>query len=181
MKEIVSLRKMIENGLTKSSTLRLSMIKGAWVNISENFWLKSEPLSLKNGLLYVIVENSSFLHAMTMKKNVYIYRINKLLRAEYVVDINFRIGKINLKEKKERGESLELEREKKVQVTEFKTKDMSIEESIKYLSKLSKKREAALLKKGYKKCRDCKKIFWGQSDLCPICRGEKENLTINKY
>lgn len=181
MKKIISVKNMIEIAVTKSNILRVSMIKGAWGNIVENFWLKSEPLGLRDGLLYVAVENSVLLHAMTMKKEIYIQKINSLLRGEYVIDIKYRVKKINIDEKFERGEQLEVFIKEPEEIMEYKTENMSIDESIKYLSKLSKQREEKLLKKGYKKCLRCKKIFLGKESLCSNCRGEKENLTINRY
>ena len=179
MNKIISVKEMIEEAMKKSNTLRISMIKGAWQKIAENLVMKSEPLGIKDGILYVIVENSICLHAMNMKKGKYIEKINRLLKGEYVIDIKYRIGKIDLKAKMERGDNFFPEKEEKI--TEHKTKDMSIEESIKYLTFLSKKREKYLLEKGYKKCKNCGSIFYGKESFCSKCRGEQETVTINKY
>lgn len=181
MNEIISVKKMIEEAVSKSATLRISIIKGAWPSIAEELNLKSEPLGIKDGILYTAVENSICLHAMSMRKDKYIGKINRLLKGEYVVDIKYRVRKIDLEAKLERGESLKVPEEKKEKIVEYKTKDMSIEESIKYLSVLSKKRESFLLENGYKKCSECGRIFLGKEKLCSKCRGEKEVLTINRY
>ena len=181
MEKIVSVKSMIKMAITRSNTLRLSIIKGAWINILDKLGLKSEPIKLKDGMLYVIVENSIFLHAMNMHKNEYIRKINVLLKGEYVIDINYRVGKISITEKFKRGENLNFFEQEEEKEIEYKTKDMSIEESIKYLSALSKKREEYLLKKGYRRCQLCNKIIANNQRLCSKCRGEEENLTLNKY
>ena len=117
---------------------------------------------------------------MNMRKDRYIEKINRLLKGEYVIDIKYRVRKINLEAKLERGEGI-IFHEKTEKLTEYKTKDMSISESIKYLSVLAKKREKYLLEKGYRKCENCGNIFSGREKLCSKCRGEKESLTINRY
>ena len=181
MNGIISIKRMIENAVSRSNTLRISIIKGAWPSITGEFGVKSEPLGIKDGILYTAVENSIFLHAMNMKKDKYIEKINRLLKGEYVVDIKYRVRKIDLEGKIKRGEVLEIPEAKEEKIIEYKTKDMSIEESIKYLAVLAKKREKFLLEKGYKKCLNCGSIFLGNKKLCSKCRGEKENLTINRY
>lgn len=180
MKEIVSVKAMIEEAMSKSKTLRLSIIKGSWKNIVGKFALKSEPLGIKEGILFTAVENSIFLHAMEMNKSNYMEKINILLKGEYITDIKYRVRKIDLSFKMEYGHIFENEDIDNNEITEFKTKNMSLEESIKYLSELSKKREALLLKKGYKKCKNCNSLFLGTEDICPKCRGEKESVTINR-
>lgn len=180
MREIISIKNMIEKAIEKSNTLKISMIKGFWKNICEDLSLKSEPINLKDGLLYIVVENSVYLHAMNMRKRVYIEKINKFLKGEYIFDINYRVRKIDISEKIKRGEGFLFEQQEK-KVINYKTDKMSIEESIKYLSFLSKKREEILLKKGYKRCQMCNKIIDSREKLCSKCRGEEEKLTINKY
>lgn len=180
MNEPISVKKMIEEAVKKSGTLRISIIKGAWQGITDELAIKSEPLGIKDGILYTAVENSICLHAMNMRKDRYIEKINRLLKGEYIVDIKYRVRKINLEAKLERGEGI-IFHEKTEKLTEYKTKDMSVSESIKYLSVLAKKREKYLLEKGYRKCENCGTIFFGKEKLCSKCRGEKESLTINRY
>lgn len=180
MNEIISVKEMIERAVSKSGTLRISIIKGAWQGITGELSLKSEPLGIKDAVLYVAVENSICLHALSMRKEKYIEKINRLLKGQYIVDVKYRVRKIDLQAKLERGEAFKIFEEKEEKITEYKTKDMSIEESIKYLSALAKKREQFLIKKGYKKCAECGSIFLGKEKLCSKCR-EEENLTINKY
>ena len=89
MKGIISVKRMIEDAVSRSNTLRISIIKGAWPSIAGELGIKSEPLGIKDGILYTAVENSIFLHAMNMKKDKYIEKINRLLKGEYVVDIKY--------------------------------------------------------------------------------------------
>ena len=182
MIEITSIRRMINDAVKKSGTLRLSIIKGAWQGITKELGIKSEPLGIKDGVLYTAVENSICLHAMEMRKDRYIADINKLLKGEYIVDIKYRVKKIDIKAKLERGDNLiSLEKRKETKLTEYKTKDMTIEESIKYLASMSKKREKILFENGYRRCEKCNDLFLGREKLCPKCRGIKERVTINKY
>ena len=94
MSGIVSLKSMIENAVAKSSLLRISLVKGAWESITEELAPKSEPLGIKNEILYTAVENSVYLHAMEMKKRIYLERIKRLLKGEYIKDIKYRVRKI---------------------------------------------------------------------------------------
>lgn len=181
MNEIVSIKSMIEQAVSKSGVLRVSIIKGAWESITGELAPKSEPLGIKDGILYTAVENSICLHAMEMRKKIYIDKIRRLLKGEYVVDIKYRVRKIDLKSKMERGDNVIVIDKAPKKEMDFKTKDMSVEESIKYLSGLAKKREEYLLKNSsYKKCRKCGRMFLGLESVCPECRGE-HTLTINKY
>lgn len=183
MNEIVSIKSMIEQAVSKSRVLRISIIKGAWESIAEELAPKSEPLGIKDGILYTAVENSIYLHAMEMKKELYLSKIRRLLKGEYVIDIKYRVRKIDLKSKIQRGDNvIVIDKTPKKEIEDFKTKDMSVEESIKYLAKLAKKREDYLLKNSnYKKCRKCGRMFLGLETVCPQCRGEKQTLTINRY
>ena len=182
MSGIVSLKSMIENAVSKSSLLRISMIKGAWESIADELAVKSEPLGIKDEILYTAVENSIYLHAMEMKKRAYLARIEKLLNGKYVKDIKYRVRKIDIHAKIERGDNIiEIDKAPKRVFEDHKTKNMSVEESIKYLSVLAKKREEYLLKNTeYKRCRECGRIFLGMEDTCPQCRGENRTA-INKY
>lgn len=181
MNEIISIKEMMEEAISKSGILRISMIKGAWKSITGDLAIKSEPLGIKDAILYTAVENSVYLHAMTMKKDIYIDRINKLLKDIYVVDIKYRVRKIDIEAKLKRGEGVIIPEETKKEKIEYKTKDMTIEESVKYLAKLAKQKEKYLFENGYTRCKKCGDIFLGKEKLCSKCRGEKENLTINKY
>ena len=182
MSGIVSLKSMIENAVAKSSLLRISLLKGAWESITEELAPKSEPLGIKNEILYTAVENSVYLHAIEMKKRIYLEIIKRLLKGDYIKDIKYRVRKIDLHAKIERGDNIiEIDKTSKKQFEDFKTKNMSVEESIKYLSVLAKKREEYLLKNTeYKRCRRCGRMFLGTEDVCPQCRGENRTA-INKY
>lgn len=183
MNGIVSIKSMIEDAVSKSNVLRISMIKGAWESITGNLAPKSEPLGIKDGILYAAVENSICLHTMTMKKNLYIEKIRILLKGEYVTDIKYRVRKIDLQSKIKRGDNIiVMDKPVKKEIEDFKTKNMSIEESIKYLADLAKKREDFLLKNTrYRRCKKCGRMFLSTEDICSDCRGENQKVTINKY
>lgn len=176
--KIINVNDMISEGIKKSKVLREALIKAYWKEIIGNLYKKSEVIKIKNGTLFVKVDGSANLHFMTMKKIEYIESIKKLLNGNYILNINYRIGKINLNSK---IESKILEDKNSEVVRNIDLSNYSFEERINMLSEASKKREIFLLEKGYKKCRKCKNLFLGEWLVCPKCRGEKEKTVINKY
>ena len=184
MKKITEIDTMIESAILKSNTLRGAMLVGYWENIVNKAHSHSEVIGLKDKTLYIKVGNSSFLHFMNMKKDEYIEKINKFLNGDYVEKIVLKLGKINI-ENKFQLEQLKKEfEEKKIEKIiipdVYKTESMTLEESIKYLAKMSKEREKYALSKGYVKCEKCKSIFLGIEKLCPKCRGVIEKTALNK-
>lgn len=176
--KIINVKDMINEGIKKSKVLREALIKAYWKEIVGKLHKKSEVINIKNETLFVRVDGSANLHFMAMKKTEYIESIKKLLNGNYILNINYRVGKINLNSKIE-NEILEQKNNKYFKNIDFSR--YSLEERIKMLSEAAKKREFFLLDKGYKKCLKCKNLFLGKELICPKCRGEKEKTVINKY
>lgn len=182
--KIVEMDSMILEAMKKSNTLRTAMLIGKWEEIVGKVHKISEVIGIRERVLFVRVESSTYLHFMNMKKYEYIQKINGYLQGDYINNIVFRTGKINIENKFE-IEKLKNEYEKKIKdkrviPKEYKTEKMSLEESIKYLSKLSKKREEYLLEEGYSKCKECGSIFLGKRDFCDKCMGIPIQTVINK-
>lgn len=182
--KIVEMDNMILEAMKKSSTLRTAMLIGKWEEIVGKVHKISEIIGAKEKVLYVRVESSTYLHFMNMKKYEYIKKINEYLKGEYIDNIIFKTGKINIENKFE-IEKLKKEYENKIKdkriiPKEYETEKMSLEESIKYLSRLSKKRERYLLEEGYSKCKNCGSIFLGKRDFCDKCMGIPIQTVINK-
>ncbi|NME36327.1 MULTISPECIES: DUF721 domain-containing protein [Fusobacterium] len=181
---IVDMEGMIEEAMKKSKTLRIAILIGSWEEIVGKFYKVSEIIGFKDDVLYIKVESSSYLHYMNGKKVEYIEKINQFLGNEYIKNIVFKIGKINIEYKfqleKIKKEFQETKDEKIIIPEKFEVENKSIEDSIKYLKRLSKNREKILLEKGYKKCNICGSIFLGSGNICDSCRGIPIQTVINK-
>lgn len=179
----IKLNEMIDTAMGKSRTLRGAMLAGYWEEIVGKAYNHSELMDFKEKIIYIKVGNSSFLHYMSMNKKKYIEKMNYFLKGDYVENIIFRLGKINLENKfkleemKKQHEEAKIE---KIEIKDFQTEKMTLEESIDYLSKLSKEREEYALSKGYKRCIECKSIFMGSDETCPSCQGIPIQTVINK-
>ncbi len=182
--KIIELDNMILDAIKKSNTLRTSILVGKWEEIVGKVHKISEVVGIKDKVLYVKVESSTYLHYMNMKKSEYIDKINGYFQGEYIKNIVFKTGKINIENKFEieklKNEYKEKLKDRKVIPDTYETENMSLEESIKYLANLSKKREEYLLKEGYSKCKECGSIFLGKRDLCDRCMGIPLETVINK-
>lgn len=181
---IVDMESMIGDAMKKSKTLRIAMLIGSWEEIVEKFYKVSEIIGIKQKTLYVKVESSSYLHYMNGKKIEYMEKINKFLGNDYIENIIFKIGKIDIEHKfqleKMKREFQEKKSEKIIIPNKFEVENKSIEESIRCLKRLSKNREKILLEKGYKKCLICGSIFLGNEKICDSCRGVPIQTVINK-
>ncbi|MBC2856224.1 DUF721 domain-containing protein [Cetobacterium sp. 2A] len=173
MTGINSVKDIVDEAIMKSRKLKEGIIKARWSEIVGKLYLKSNPLWIKEEVLYVLVEDSVFMHHMNMNKNKYIAKIEEILKDTYVKDIRFKISKI---EKAIDNKELEMYMNKnkdkpKPSVADevIKTKGMSIEESIEYLRVISNEREQHLLNLGYKKCKRCGTMFKGEESYCLPC------------
>lgn len=179
--KIISVGDMINEGIKKSKSLREAFVKAYWEDIVGNLDKKSEVIKIKDQKLFVKVEGSANLHFMTLKKGIYLKNIENLLNGEYIREIIYKLGKINLNNKilnkveKSKGCSRLYE----IDIVDFSSH--SLEERIERLSRVSKERETFLLKNGYKKCIQCGNLFLGKNLRCPKCRGIKDRTVVNKY
>lgn len=176
--KIVSVEDMINTGIKKSKTLREAFIKAYWKDIVDKMDIRSEVIKIKEEQLFVKVEGSANLHFMTMKKGIYLKNIEKLLNGEYIQDIIYKLGKINLNNKIQYrvDESKEYPKGENIDFSGY-----SMEERIERLSKVSQEREVFLLENGYSKCIQCGNLFLGKNLRCPKCRGIKDRTVVNKY
>lgn len=168
--KVMSVSEAIEEAIKKSRKLKEGVIRGNWERITKRLSIKSEPLWIKDGVLYVLVEDSIYLHQMSINKDMYIKKIAEVLNTDFVKDIRFKISKISKKEEKKH-----IFEEKKEEKVEFisEIKNLSLEEKIEILKKESKEREKSLKDKGYKSCMICGTMFLGEEKICKICSLKK--------
>ena len=165
--DIMNVSEAVEEAIIKSRKLKEGIIRGHWRDIVEKLSKKSEPLWIKEGILYVLVEDSIYLHHMSMNKNKYLKRILEILKKDYVKDIRFKVSKVQNCDYIDFIEKNPNEDKKEEFISELK--DLSLEEKIDILKKKAKEREDALKLKGYKKCDICGMMFFGEGDSCKPC------------
>lgn len=177
---ITSIKVAIEEAVIKSRKLKEGIIKGRWREVVGDLNKKSQPLFIRDETLYVLVENSIFLHHMNMNKNKYMEKIEDILKDRYVKDIKFKISSIenNIQISADDMYINSNKEDEAVESSGDKIKIDSlddIEASIQRLKSMSKKRETFLLKKGCKRCKKCGMIFEMDRDLCVFCSKKKDN------
>lgn len=99
-KEAKHVRGIVDSLLKKWETGKLkkgNAVKEAWEKALEEEEKKhAHPLSLKKGVLMVIVEDSTWLYVLTLRKNKIIEKFNSSYTGRNkVFDIRFRVGSIN--------------------------------------------------------------------------------------
>lgn len=164
--DIMNVSEAVEEAIVKSRKLKEGIIRGHWRDIVGKLSKKSEPLWIKEGILYVVVEDSIYLHHMSMNKNKYLKRAQEILKKEYVKDIRFKVSKVQ-------GcnymEVMDEKNDEKKEEFISELKDLTLEEKIEVLKKRAKEREDALISKGYKKCDICGMMFLGEGFICKPC------------
>jgi hypothetical protein len=185
MKNMTSVKEIIEEAVIKSKKLKEAMIRAKWEEIVEGLFFKSSPLYIKEGVLYVTVESSVLLQHMYMNKNNYIKRINEILKGNYISDMIFKVGKIPLEEYFKENISSETERPDEVEAAlsphEYKELEKSVEnienkqikDKVLSLKVKSLKREKSLKKIGYKYCSECGILHKNSGKLCTICENKR--------
>lgn len=171
--ELFNVKEAIDEAVIKSRKLKEGIIRGYWNKITDKLSTKSTPLWIKDETLYVTVEDSIYLHHMSMNKEKYLKNINILLKGNYIKEIIFKVSKVkNIEYQKEYIENSEKIKK------EFKSelKDLSLEEKIEVLKKKSLEREKDLSLRGFKKCKSCGVMFLGEDNLCKLCSLKKKSL-----
>nr|WP_307774585.1 DUF721 domain-containing protein [uncultured Cetobacterium sp.] len=174
MKGLMNVSEAIEEAVIKSRKLKEGIIRGRWQEIVGKLANKSNPLWIKEFTLYVVVEDTMYLHHMTINKENYLSKIEKLLKDRYIQDIRFKVSRVNNFEQNFQIEKEEIKKEDFVS----QLANLTLDEKIEILKKKSKDREQALLKSGFKKCIDCGSMFLGEEDLCRPCSLKKESREI---
>lgn len=184
MKNMTSVKEIIEEAVIKSKKLKEAMIRAKWEEIVEGLFFKSSPLYIKEGVLYVTVESSVLLQHMYMNKNKHIEKINEILKGDYISDIILKVGKIPLEEyfkdnidsESDRPDEIESpishEEYKELQKSVENIENKQIKDKVLSLKIQSLKREKSLMKIGYKYCSQCGILHKNPKSLCTICENK---------
>jgi hypothetical protein len=155
--------------------------------VGEVFSKNTNPVRFTNDIIYVEVNNSTWLNQIVFFKDEIIEKYNTRFRKRVVKDIKFFIKKAE--EPKivlDRPEKLETEDSKKIKIAEklneedrqsiesntSEIDDYKLRNSLKAFFEKSRKREMALEQKGWKKCSICKCLHHEKGDLCLPCHSK---------
>ena len=112
VKNLVDVSDLMEVAITKSRLLKEGILKSEWDKIVGELSKKSFVIFLKQGKLFVGVENSIWIQQMNFQKQSIIKKTNEFLGGNYVSEIIFKIGKKDTKDyfldEKERDDSIDL-------------------------------------------------------------------------
>ncbi|MGL4688319.1 MAG: DciA family protein [Fusobacteriaceae bacterium] len=100
MLKILSIKNLIDEALKKSRKLKETYIKINWISIVGNLEKKSFPNYIKERTLHVIVESSTVMHHMILNEEKYIKKCNELINEDYIKEIRYKIGNLELAVKK---------------------------------------------------------------------------------
>ena len=188
-KNVVDVKDLMEVAITKSRLLKEGILKSEWDKIVGELSKKSFVIFLKQGKLFVGVENSIWIQQMNFQKQAIIKKINEFLGGEYVSEIIFKIGRKDTKdyflgeEKKENSidlNSVTLTAEEYLEMEEELEgiKNDLIKKQTRVVLEKSYKRKKYLKLHGYKQCR-CKIYYSSKEPMCAICMN-KEVLKLEE-
>lgn len=181
MKNFLRMDEIIKVQLDKSKVLKNIFLKNNWEKIiGEALADKSEPLYIKEGTLFILVENSIWIQQMQFLRRNIVENVNSFLEGIYVERITFKQGKKRTNSKicqEEDGspeidiENIILDREDiyriKKAISHIKEDDLKVR--FYNIMVKNRKKELALLMIGYKKCVNCGELFKGIYNICINC------------
>ena len=65
----------------------------AWVKTDQDYTKHASPAALKNGILYIDVEDSDWLYYCSLKKEEIKEKVRVLFTERIITDIKFKVGK----------------------------------------------------------------------------------------
>jgi hypothetical protein len=185
MQNLVNVSDLMETAIIKSRLLKEGILKSQWDKIVGELSKKSFVIFLKDGKLFVGVENSIWIQQMTFQKSMIIEKINEFLGGEYIKEIIFKIGKKDTKEyflDEEKDSDLEVMNLEEILLTQeeyqriedelVKIKDEKIRKQTEKVLEKSYKRKKYLKLHGYRKC-ECGVFFSSTEPMCAICMNKK--------
>jgi predicted Zn-ribbon and HTH transcriptional regulator len=185
--ELHSVKGIVTDAIKKSRLLKQGLIQGNWPKIvGIDYAKKSYVAMLKNHKLTIHVESSIWLQQFSFIKSEIIEKANEYLEMDYIVDIQFKVARVDLanyfinqdEEEKFEPEKILLENNKlnKIEKISQEIEDDEIRDRIKKLMITSKKREKFLLEEGNSKCIDCGSIFKGHKARCITCENKLRKM-----
>lgn len=189
VKNLVDVSDLMDVAITKSRLLKEGILKSEWDKIVGELSKKSFVIFLKNGKLFVGVENSIWIQQMNFQKQSIIKKTNEFLGGDYVSEIIFKIGKKDTKDyflkETPKNDSIDLdsvtltvEEYLQIEVELKEIKDDFIKKQTKIVLEKSYKRKKYLKLHGYKQCK-CGVYYSSPEFMCAICTN-KEVLKLEE-
>lgn len=182
---LFNVREAIEIAVQKSRKLKEGILRAYWCEVVGKLSTKTEPLFIKNSLLYVAVEDSLYLHHMSMNKNRYLVKIAQILKSNDIKDIRFKVSDVKelISNRKQRDNFKELKNNEVERWDNSKSEleNLTLKQKIEVLKRLSVEREKRLLNNGYRKCSNCGVLFEGEGKRCKHCSMEKRIVLEDRY
>ncbi|MGB6128948.1 MAG: DUF721 domain-containing protein [Psychrilyobacter sp.] len=189
VKNLVDVSDLMDVAITKSRLLKEGILKSEWDKIVGELSKKSFVIFLKNGKLFVGVENSIWIQQMNFQKQSIIKKTNEFLGGNYVSEIIFKIGKKDTKDyflkETPKNDSIDLdsvtltaEEYLQIEVELKEIKDDFIKKQTKIVLEKSYKRKKYLKLHGYKQCK-CGVYYSSPESMCAICTN-KEVLKLEE-
>jgi len=179
VKNLVDVKDMMEEAITKSRLLKEGILKSEWDKIVGDLSKKSFVIFLKKGKLFIGVENSIWIQQMNFQKQSIIKKTNEFLGGNYVDEIIFKIGKKDTEDyflnETENADLIDLDRveltdEEYLQMEEElrEIEDDLIKKQTRVVLEKSYKRKKYLKLHGYKKCK-CGIYYSSPEPMCYVC------------
>ena len=148
----------------------------------------SRPDRIVNGILYIEVKNSSWINEISFLRTDIIDKYNLTLKQKYIKDIKFFLKKNDSqtnkpffmpknKTVKESERSITLKKLSSGEKQEIEDNigdidDEKLRKSLQKFLETSRKKQLALIEKGWKKCSRCNSLHQGKNSFCKFCKDE---------
>lgn len=147
--------------------------------VGERIARLASPLRVREGIVFVEVKSHVLAQELSLLKEEYIRKLNRLLGEERVRDIRFRVGASAA------GAELEAESPPRLEEIQLSPKELDeiehlvsdledsrLKEALRAFFIKERRIEKARLERGFKRCPRCGGLYKGDTELCPYCRLE---------
>jgi len=138
----------------------------------------TKPLQVREGTIFVEVRSHVLAQELSMLKEEYIKRINKLLGEERVRDIRFRVGAGGALRQREREEEaikleevpLSTEEREEIDHLVREVDDERLREALRRFLITERRIEKVRLERGFRRCPRCGGLHRDGEELCIYCQ-----------
>ncbi len=158
--------------------------------VGEDISERTNPVSIRNGILFVGVTNSMWLQQLIFMKSEILAKLNEKLGGDFVKDIHFRVTHFSYsKTETTTSQSasyshpsvdVELDEDELKQIDKLLVgfPDQEVRDRLyKFLVK-DAKRQKGWAKQGYVKCKLCGAYHKQEEEICPICQSSLDENRV---
>lgn len=148
--------------------------------VGERIARLASPLRVREGILFVEVKSHVLAQELSLLKEDYIRKLNRLLGEERVRDIRFRVGGLpqTPAEKPVRLEEVPLSPKEQEEIEELVSdlEETRLREALRAFLITERRIEKLRLERGFKRCTRCGGLYKDGGELCLYCRLESGEL-----